>query len=356
MLNDIVIRQDVPLALGVIGIRVERDLYNQDPVLDSIRPAIESGNIELFNHGFFHEKGAFLGADLGFQQEALSMTNHLCKEIYDFEIKSFGAPFNFLDDNTMRACSSLGMEFVYFYQNKFGLLSIPDRAKTNPGEMNGDPFDPVLEVITREYLKRINQPVICLQIHPCRWSDDGFHVFSETIDWMREIGCEFISQTEYIRDFDDRVEEERHPSFDIEEYLFQIIDKNAELAIKKRKSKIRSKNLIERFDRRISSYTDLLTSYGFSEEKSGKPMEILDLGCGLGHMSLAFAAKNRMSRVTAIDKKKAHIEVVNSIIEATEEKTWFSFNQQRREIPGTGGEEKIRTIGSMEPTTDTSRQ
>ena len=78
-------------------------------------------------------------------------------------------------------------------QVKYKFKCLRDRARTNPGEVNDIPYDPILEVIHRECNKRTKtEPVICLQIHPQRWSINGFEIFAKATDELIKNGHCFI--------------------------------------------------------------------------------------------------------------------------------------------------------------------
>lgn len=318
MLNDLVMEKDIPISLGVIGSRIERNFFNEDEVLDSIRPGIGAGNIELFNHGFFHDKARiFRGSSLQWQQECIERTNALCEHIYGIWPDTFGAPFNFLDENTVKACSSLGMELVYFGSSGHGVIAMGERAKVNPGETNGEPFDPIMEVIAEQYDNRWRtESVLCIQIHPCRWTDQGFEVFSEIIDWLHSFGCEFINQSDYIREFDGREGvQNRIVPCEIESHLQSNIAERVREVVLDNSEEISSEYLKNKINGNMEDYSKILSDSGISEQAFGGPIRILDIGCGLGHMSLAFATSNRLSRVKALDYRKSNIGILEKIID-----------------------------------------
>jgi len=156
--------------------------------LHKVNDLVQSGNFELFNHGYNHLLGKwffrniaeFKNTPLWYQQRNILKTQNAGKKNIGVTFKTFGAPGNAIDSNTKAALELVSEIEVWFYGIKPSAKFVFDRH-TDAEFPTGNP------VFTkfRENINHKNDYSV-LQLHPNTWDNNKFNEFKKIINFLVE--------------------------------------------------------------------------------------------------------------------------------------------------------------------------
>ncbi len=205
-MDEMVVHRAVKVAAGAIGNRMSQPT-------EEIRARVKAWQatdlLELFNHGYDHasyppppDKATlpagttyeFQGRPYEEQLDHLQRTQQIIRDNYGVQMRSFGAPFNKWDENTVQALHALGQIDIWMFGSaKSECFNLP-RGGGEIEDANGVPS-------LAEYLSTHDpaRQVVLLQHHPYLapfW--DGWSDFKTIIDRIGEDGGTFILPAEYV--------------------------------------------------------------------------------------------------------------------------------------------------------------
>ena len=190
-------------TIGLIGDSLEKD---NPEYFQWIKERKEEG-YEIWNHGFCHcratENGTeireFRGKIFEEQLESILKTQQLAKEKLGITMKTFGAPYNSTDLNTIKALEQNEDLKIWMFKETnvetslFLLNRIPEVNIEYPVHQ------PDFEQFKIGYEKFKQEPILIIQGHPRSWTEDEdrFENFKKIIFFLKKEGVKFTTPYEY---------------------------------------------------------------------------------------------------------------------------------------------------------------
>jgi peptidoglycan/xylan/chitin deacetylase (PgdA/CDA1 family) len=172
---------------------------------DAIRNLNDSGQFEFWNHGYTHKRNPqtklseFVGQDFETQLESLSHTQSLAVEKLGFPFRSFGAPFNSVDANTVLAVREHPEITTWLYGLKGAELLPQQVILKRTIHIEHPTSHPNFEKFKKSFLANPSHPYYLLQGHPGSWDEERFEEFSKIIAFLQEQGARFVTPSELIQ-------------------------------------------------------------------------------------------------------------------------------------------------------------
>lgn len=197
---ELVKSKKIKASLGLIGTSLEKGSIEYFAVIKRLS---KSGRFEIWNHGYTHtlqnfgESGEiyneFQNTAYAYQKDHLLKTQHLSKSKLGLTLRTFGAPGNRIDANTIIALDEIAELKVWY----FGL---PDASKLVLKRVSELEF-PVGHPDFAQFVERYNPAIdyLVLQLHPNAWNDAQFAEFEKTIDFLIKQNVTFINPYEYYQ-------------------------------------------------------------------------------------------------------------------------------------------------------------
>lgn len=185
---------EIPVAVGVEGWSLES---GKEGYFDELRRRVESGWVELYNHGYTHSlAGAdpawnatteFRGTPCWFQRDHLSRTQGLLAKTIGVTSIAFGAPGNAGDDSTVCAMRTSPEIRIWFAGRAgAGTINLPLSPCESPLP------HPNFEVFRAAYDPQAR--TIVLQIHPASWQDKkDSEEFRRIVEFLKSEGACFAT-------------------------------------------------------------------------------------------------------------------------------------------------------------------
>jgi peptidoglycan/xylan/chitin deacetylase (PgdA/CDA1 family) len=197
------IEKNVKVAPGIIGNSLDE---GDDAYFDWIREMNETGLFEFWNHGYLHKRweenserySEFFNTDVEQQMQYIRQTQDLGREKLDIDFTTFGAPYNWTDENTNLALQQFPNLKVWFYpgndfQNEMIMLQrIPALNIEYPVHL------PNFYHFFNSYYFYSKKDVITIQGHPRSWDDHGFNQFEHIIDYLKSIDAPIILPSDLL--------------------------------------------------------------------------------------------------------------------------------------------------------------
>lgn len=194
----IIDEKGIKASFGVIGISLEDD-GKKEEYYDDIKSFVADGNIEIWHHGYYHDKAnqvEFSGGTYEQQYKQLKDTIDLLQEKCGITLRTFGPPYNATDAVTIEALNNLPQMKVFFFPSVTEggnqlMLRESGNLETDTGVVDYDKF-----VETYESSKK-DKPYLVLQGHPGNFNDESWANFEKVIDYLMEKNTIFMTPTEY---------------------------------------------------------------------------------------------------------------------------------------------------------------
>lgn len=194
-------QQGIKGSIGLIGDSLEED---NPEYFDWIQQQKAEGH-EIWNHGFCHcrdkEAGIseFSGKSEIEQVESIKKTQSLAKEKLNITLRTFGAPYNHTDQQTVDALEEITDLKIWLYKetaiptDKFQLQRIKEVNIEYPVHQ------PDYNQFVAGYKKYKDEPVLIIQGHPRSWVDDESRLqeFKRIITFLKKEKVEFVTPYEY---------------------------------------------------------------------------------------------------------------------------------------------------------------
>lgn len=194
--------QNIKASIGVIG----NSLASGSPAyFNKIIEYHNKGMIEFWNHGYDHlingvnAKGEkyheFKNSPLEYQKAQLERTQSLSKSKLGFYFKTFGAPANGIDHNTLQAMDAEYSLRIWFYGNPeykhFNLV------RSTKSEIEFPVHNPDFYKFSQNYDE--DAELLVLQIHPNSWDETRFNEFYQVVEFLKTRQVTFINPYEYYK-------------------------------------------------------------------------------------------------------------------------------------------------------------
>ncbi len=199
----LVLEKDIPASIGIIGNSLEPG--NAD-YIQWIRERNASGLFEFWNHGYNHSRilqggqeiYEFSKSPLQDQVSTLRKTQDLAREKLGFELVTFAAPFNRIDQNTAIALEEFPEIRIWLYGLSESRTSKRVLPRTPAVGIEYPVHWPVFYHFWNNYYFRSAEPVITIQGHPNSWPADRLREFEMIVDYLQEIGVPIIKPSSLI--------------------------------------------------------------------------------------------------------------------------------------------------------------
>ncbi len=189
----------IPSSFGIIPAKCDSTLYGtlEKFILnhrDSPAPIIE-----FWHHGLDHSRVEFKDNPYEFQSEHFDKADSLVLAHTGIRMKTFGAPYNQVDGNTVKAITkNPDYRYVFFVPEELfvgtDLVLLNDRVNMENGTGNVD-----FEFFRKNYLEAKDRlkDYMVLQCHPNNWSEEKLNEFRSIVRFLMDEGCEFILPSQY---------------------------------------------------------------------------------------------------------------------------------------------------------------
>ncbi|MCJ8013528.1 polysaccharide deacetylase family protein [Paenibacillus sp. KQZ6P-2] len=190
-------RKQIKASLGIIGRSLETDVT---AYFDALQEIHSSGLFEIWNHGYQHllrgrkVRGEmfdeFQNTSSEYQYDNMLKTQQLAKTKLGITLRTFGAPGNAIDDNTVKAIEQIDEIKVWLFGKPSGKLVLYRYCDIEYPTLKPD-YSKFVEHYTtqRDYL--------VLQVHPKEWSKEDFMEFEKIIDFLLTKDVAFITPYDF---------------------------------------------------------------------------------------------------------------------------------------------------------------
>lgn len=323
-LLDALDRRGIPISVGVVAAKIGR---HQSSSIDRLTLQLREGGHELWNHSYSHLDYARLAIE--HQAEDLRRSQAVVEEVFGARPSLFGAPFNSMNEATIKALEANGdFTGVYFSRLPTLLETVPYWNLCPPELVRGFYRQPDFGEFSPRYERRKDRRPIVLQVHPPMWSQHGFNDFIRIVDWLIDEDWQFLT-------FDDHAqyrkrEKQSDAALTSGRAALVISDEHMSraLAVAAPTLDAESAYSVDRFTMGTLHLRNFLRSAGFGSEglqpSPASPVG-LDIGCGAGNWSVAYASLSPRHRVVGMDTDQRLLETVADASRALPAASRISF-------------------------------
>lgn len=314
---DIGTEYQIPVCSGVVGRWSERNLASSPDSAKWLHPYINNNAAYLWNHGWTHRAGEFRSASLEEQTSSIKETHDFIFNTFGVKTTVFGAPFNEYSEHTIEACEISGVIDTVFTAQSHNttITTIPKDFFISPEEVRTT-FNFNINTFRRKYsrLNNIDAELLVIQIHPWRWSLNTFNRLEKALDLILADGYRFVDAGEAGRLLKGTNEEQTQDNA-IKTFAQQyslrastICDSAGE------KGKLGQSNFSPRLKDNATDYIKLIEGIGFTEKRLGTNLRAVDIGAGLGHLSVGFLLANPNSVIEVVEPSSELTNAIESIV------------------------------------------
>ena len=200
---DFLRKEKIVGSIGIVG----ESLENGKPeYFEWIKRRAGEG-FEFWNHGYCHckpsvngeERREFRGTDLAFQLDHLSKTQRLASEKLGMTLRSFGAPYNATDENTIKALAGIPALKVWMYKETVGNTDKLVLKRIKKVNIEYPVHVPDFQQFKEGYEQHKDENLLVLQGHPRSWVEDAerFKNFQQIIRFLKSKKVRFITPYNY---------------------------------------------------------------------------------------------------------------------------------------------------------------
>ncbi|WP_288842817.1 glycosyltransferase [uncultured Deefgea sp.] len=171
------------VSIGIIGNAILSGSAEQKAI---VKKWLDNDWVELWNHSWSHQDMTQLERDQ--QVEQITKTQAAIFDTWGLDCKVYGAPFNRINDSNREVLAECGIPVVY--EDAFERNITPERNQDGPGQPD--------YVAYLERLKRKKNKIVIVQVHPGRWTDDGYDEFEKCLFYSRAEGFSFVSAEDSV--------------------------------------------------------------------------------------------------------------------------------------------------------------
>jgi len=197
------VQKNVKVAPGIIGNSLEE---GDDTYFTWIKELHNTGLFEFWNHGYLHKRweennersAEFFNTDVQQQIDFLQKTQDLGVEKLGIEFTTFGAPYNWTDENTNTSLKQFPEIKVWFYPREDYLNEKVMLQRIHALNIEYPVHRPNFYHFFNSYYFYSSNDVVTIQGHPRSWDDDGFNHFELIIDYLQGINAPIILPSDLI--------------------------------------------------------------------------------------------------------------------------------------------------------------
>lgn len=200
---DFLNQKKVTGTIGLIGNSLEK---NQPNYFDWIKARHQEG-YEIWHHGYCHcqwdeeEKRIreYRGTSLEEQCISLQKTQDLAKEKLGITLRSYGAPYNSTDQNTLQAMYSIPELKVWMYRETKGPSAQYDLRRISAVNIEYPVHQADFKQFKKNYKNYKSEPLLVIQGHPRSWVEDPkrFKNFQKIVRYLKKQGTVFTTPYAY---------------------------------------------------------------------------------------------------------------------------------------------------------------
>ena len=197
----------IKASIGIIGNSLEK---GDDKYISLLKSINSRGNIEIWNHGYNHYQSyrgekrpenpvwEFRNSSYEQQYASILRTQELAKTKLNITIHTFGAPYNFIDKNTLKAIENNIEDIKVWF---FGDTTSTKFVLRRYCDIEFPAHNPNFQKFLDRYNSRgKDREYLVLQVHPNTYDDDNkFKEFDQCINFLIKQGATFITPFEYYQ-------------------------------------------------------------------------------------------------------------------------------------------------------------
>ncbi|MFC1558767.1 DUF2334 domain-containing protein, partial [candidate division KSB1 bacterium] len=196
----------IKASIGIVGNSLEK---GDDKYISLIKSIHSKGNIEFWNHGYNHYQSyrgskrpenpiwEFKNSPYEQQYESILKTQELAKTKLNITINTFGAPYNFIDKNTLKAIENNTKDIKVWL---FGDTTSTKLVLRRYCDIEFPAHRPDYQKFLVRYNSRgKGREYLVLQVHPNSYDDKRFNQFEQVINFLIKQGAIFITPFEYYQ-------------------------------------------------------------------------------------------------------------------------------------------------------------
>jgi ubiquinone/menaquinone biosynthesis C-methylase UbiE/peptidoglycan/xylan/chitin deacetylase (PgdA/CDA1 family) len=314
----------LPMSVGVVADSVSK--YDGDE-LSRLAIQFRDCGHEVWNHSYSHAD--FSKLTLEEQAVELRKSQDIIADRFGARPTVFGAPFNSMNPETVRATEENGdFTGVYFARFPTRLVTIPYDNLCPPEYVKGFYRQPDFRAFGQRLLRRREYRPIVLQVHPAAWSQYGLNEFARIIDLLIQEEWQFITFAEYAQYRTWALDGGQMPDLPRAE-MVAVDEMMTDSLSHAPPSPDAPVDFVDWYSRRYERGTTFLTSVlkraGF--HRNGGPGEQvgLDIGCGAGNWTVAYAALSPKHRGVGVDITAYTMKLLNSALPSSPISNRVSF-------------------------------
>ncbi|HLP25369.1 MAG TPA: polysaccharide deacetylase family protein [Acidobacteriota bacterium] len=190
-------KRNVAASFGVItnscaGDGASRDYFAQ------LRRWAESGKVELWHHGWAHQRGEFQGSGLDAQRRRLRDGWTAVKQATGVEMATFGAPFGEVDADTITALREMPEIRIWFGPREAASMGMPvvlHQRATMEAKVGVVSY----ELFVDSFERQRGADYLVVLGHPPYWDDASHRAFDRVVQFCLAQGCRFATAAEAVR-------------------------------------------------------------------------------------------------------------------------------------------------------------
>lgn len=204
---DYITEKNAKAGIGVIGVSLEDD-GTKAAYYDQIKGWVDSGNIEIWSHGYYHSGGnngpEFNGGTYEEQLKQMTDTNQLMLDKCGVTVSTFGPPYNAMDDTTKEVLKNVPqIKTILFGQDGEGYLNLTNSVVFEQSGTVDGTWKTWLDYgkFVANFTANKDKPYLVMQSHPLMWAQDKnstqHKIFMDQIDYLIAQGVTFMTPSEY---------------------------------------------------------------------------------------------------------------------------------------------------------------
>lgn len=214
-----VINNNIKASFGINGAYLE-GMSDQDSFIQDIKSWHNSGNIEIWHHGWDHSKAddrswfEYKNRNEDDRSEYQTLSTNYQKQYKDFKntqdivenklgitMRSFGSPYNQNDETFVEVVNQFPQIKVLFFPRTTVTEQLPLSIRTDAGRLNIENGG-TGEIDIDFFIDNFNSydhsmPYMVLQAHPGAFDNQAFADFKKICDFLIKAGYQFHTPYQY---------------------------------------------------------------------------------------------------------------------------------------------------------------
>lgn len=322
-LIEIANRRRLPLSIGAISSRLS---FLKSSEVHYLRACFEDPLYELWNHSHTHPN--FVTLTYEKQLHEITQAQKILHDMLGVQCKSFGAPYNKYNEDTMAALHSCAeLEAVYLLEPPLAATSrlvnaaratllSPEFVRPHTRQNDFPEFVRRCKILEKSEL-------LTVQFHPTAWNDYGFEQYERCLDYLLEQGARFITLGDYAA-----LQKARATCEALPEQSTRLAAILTDSKLDNSARALRNKYADERrlsdffFNRHILGTQHVLRAFekinfdSAPELRGNHVHACLDIGCGAGNWLIGYGLQHPQALLRGIDSLAPCVEIATTQLAA----------------------------------------